>query len=403
MIGDALFLAVRALRRNAMRSTLTVLGVVIGVGAVIVMVTLGAGTTASVTESIASLGSNVLMIMPGRQMGPGSGAGNASPFSLGDVDAIRREVASVSHVTPSAMQGVTVVHGNASWAATALGTSNDWFAIQAWTLAAGRTFTESEQRTGAAVCVIGETVRDRLFDAGMSAVGATIRVDRVSCEIIGVLRSKGQSAMGTDQDDIVAMPVRSVQRRIVGNQDIRLVQASVREGVSAERAQREIVALLRERRGIGPGDEDDFRVADMSQISETLTTATRALTALLSAVAAVSLLVGGIGIMNIMLVSVTERTREIGIRLAVGAMARDVLTQFLVEAVVLASLGGVLGIALALGVSFGLTEALDIPFVVSPPTIAVAMLFAGAVGVAFGFAPARKAARLNPIDALRRE
>jgi putative ABC transport system permease protein len=342
------------------------------------------------------------MIRPGQQAGPGRGEGTGDPFRSGDVEAIGRDVLSVSAVAPIASQSVTAVYGNENWSTSVTGTYNQWFTIQNWALAAGRTFTESEQRGGTAVCIVGETVKDRLFGR-QDPLGRTIRVGDVACEVIGVLRKKGQSAVGTDQDDVVVMPLRTVQRRITGNQDIRLIQASVREGASNERAQREITAVLRERRHIPAGEEDDFRVDDMSQIGEMLTGTTKLLTALLSAVAAVSLLVGGIGIMNIMLVSVTERTREIGIRLAVGAMARDVLTQFLVESVVLSSLGGLIGIVLALTASYVLASMMGIPFIAGPTIIVIAFLFSGAVGMIFGYFPARKAARLNPIDALRHE
>jgi putative ABC transport system permease protein len=403
MLRDAFLLAFRALRRNVLRSALTILGIVIGVAAVIVMVTLGSGTTAQVAESISSLGSNLLMVMPGQQQrGPGPGGGAAQPFRLGDVTAIARDVAAASAVAPIANHSATAVYGNENWSTSVTGTHADWFTIQHWTFAAGRAFTTSEQRSGTAVCVLGATVRERLFGAA-DPLGHAVRLDNVACQVIGVLAEKGQSAMGSDQDDVVVMPLRTVQRRLTGSQDIRQIQVAVRQGTSIERAQREIAAVLRERRHVGAGEEDDFRVNDMSQIGEMLTGTTELLTALLSAVAAVSLLVGGIGIMNIMLVSVTERTREIGVRLAVGAMARDVLTQFLVESVVLSSLGGLIGIGVALTASYILASVLGIPFVTNPIIIAVALLFSGAVGMIFGYFPARKAARLDPIEALRRE
>jgi len=400
MIRDALLLALRAIRRNALRSSLTILGIVIGVAAVIVMVTLGSGATAEVTQNIASLGSNVLMVMPGQQMGPGQAT--AAPFRQADVAAIRREVTSVSAVAPVAARSVTAIYGNENWSTSVTGTENDLFIIRNWSLAAGRTFTESEQRSGKAVCVIGATVEDKLFGS-REPLGRTIRLNNLACQVIGVLEAKGQSAMGTDQDDIVVVPLRTLQRRITGNEDIALIQATVREGTSTQMAQGDIAIVLRERRHIAAGEEDDFRVNDMSQISSMLTGTTQLLTALLSAVAAVSLLVGGIGIMNIMLVSVTERTREIGIRLAIGAMAREVLLQFLVEAVALSSLGGAIGIVLALAASYVLANAMQVPFVLNLSVVAMAFLFSAAVGMIFGYFPARKAAHLDPIQALRHE
>ncbi|RPI57804.1 MAG: FtsX-like permease family protein [Acidobacteria bacterium] len=400
MIRDALLLALRAIRRNALRSSLTILGIVIGVAAVIVMVTLGSGATAEVTQNIASLGSNVLMVMPGQQMGPGQAT--AAPFRQADVAAIRREVTSVSAVAPVAARSVTAIYGNENWSTSVTGTENDLFIIRNWSLAAGRTFTESEQRSGKAVCVIGATVEDKLFGS-REPLGRTIRLNNLACQVIGVLEAKGQSAMGTDQDDIVVVPLRTLQRRITGNEDIALIQATVREGTSTQMAQGDITIVLRERRHIAAGEEDDFRVNDMSQISSMLTGTTQLLTALLSAVAAVSLLVGGIGIMNIMLVSVTERTREIGIRLAIGAMAREVLLQFLVEAVALSSLGGAIGIVLALATSYVLANAMQVPFVLNLSVVAMAFLFSAAVGMIFGYFPARKAAHLDPIQALRHE
>jgi len=400
MIRDALLLAMRAIRRNALRSSLTILGIVIGVAAVIVMVTLGSGATAEVTQNIASLGSNVLMVMPGQQMGPGQST--AAPFRQADVTAIKREVASVSAVAPIAARSVTAIYGNENWSTSATGTENDLFVIRNWSLVTGRTFTDSDQRSGKAVCVIGATVKDKLFGS-QQPVGRTIRLNNLACQVIGVLEAKGQSAMGSDQDDVVIIPLRTLQRRITGNEDIGLIQATVRQGSSTQKAQGEIAAVLRERRHIATGEEDDFRVNDMSQISSMLTGTTELLTALLSAVAAVSLLVGGIGIMNIMLVSVTERTREIGIRLAIGAMAREVLLQFLVEAVALSSFGGAIGIVLALAASYVLANAMQVPFVLDPAVIVIAFLFSAAVGMVFGYFPARKAAHLDPIQALRHE
>ena len=401
MLWNALLLALREIRRNVMRSFLTILGIVIGVAAVITMVTIGGGTTVQVTEQIASLGSNLLMVSPGQRMGPGRSSA-AAPFDLDDGGAIAREITSVVAVAPSASQGVTTVFGNENWSTTVTGTDNQYFKVRDWSIEAGRQFADSELRAGKAVCILGATVRKELF-RGQDPLGSKIRLEKLSCQVIGLLESKGQTIMGMDQDDLVLLPLRTFQRRISGNQDISLIQVSVQQGMSTEKVQRDIEQLMRERRHISPTEDDDFSVMDMKEITKMLTGITQVLTALLGAVAAVSLLVGGIGIMNIMLVSVTERTREIGIRLAIGALEREVLMQFLVEAVVLSSFGGLFGIILALVASVGLTNVLQVPFVLNPGIVVIAFLFSAAVGVIFGYFPARKAARLDPIDALRHE
>jgi putative ABC transport system permease protein len=401
MIGNALLLALRSIRRNVLRSVLTTLGIVIGVASVIIMVNLGSGATLQVSQQIESLGSNLLFLRVGQHFGHGARA-EAPPFKLADVSAIEREVAGVATAAPQASQGMVVVFGNDNWATSVTGSDNRYFTVGNWQLQQGRFFTESEIRAGSSVCVIGETVRQKLFGA-QEPVGSTLRMKKIACEVIGLLAVKGQSAGGGDQDDSVVIPLRTFWRRIAGNQDVDRVRISARDGIATTTVQRDIENLMRERRRIGPGEEDDFSVMDMQEIAQTLTGTTRILTTLLGAVAAVSLLVGGIGIMNIMLVSVTERTREIGIRLAIGALARDVLTQFLVEAVVLSSIGGILGILLALLTSWFIAGLLQIPFVVEPGMVLVALLFSMVIGIAFGYFPARKAARLNPIDALRHE
>jgi putative ABC transport system permease protein len=401
MWWNTLLLALREIRRNALRSTLTILGIVIGVAAVIVMVTLGDGATRAVTTQIESLGSNLLVIRTGQHMGPGQ-TSNAPPFSLEDALAVGRDVFAVKTVAPAASQPMTAIAGNTNWATSVTGTDNRFFEVRNWTLASGRLFSEADLRSGRAVCVIGATVRKELFGA-VDPVGARIRLKKLSCEVIGLLQGKGQSTMGSDQDDLVVTPMRTFQRRIAGNRDVTLIQVSIRDGESTELAKAEIERLMRGRRHIGPSDQDNFTVRDMKEIATMLTGTTRVLTALLSAVAAVSLLVGGIGIMNIMLVSVTERTREIGIRLAIGALEREVLLQFLVEAVVLSSLGGVLGIVLAIGAAIGLARVLEVPYVFNGGIVVTAFLFSAAVGVVFGYFPARRAARLDPIEALRRE
>ncbi|MEO1750436.1 ABC transporter permease [Thiofaba sp. EF100] len=402
MLWNTLLLALRSIRRNLMRSFLTILGIVIGVAAVITMVTLGNGATQAIADQVASLGSNLLIVRPGQRLGPGSDTAGAPNFRLADAEAIAEQISAVQAVAPTVSRGVTVVYGARNWSTPITGSTNAWFQTGKWTLASGRPFNEAEERGGKAVCVIGETVRRELFGE-QSPVGQNLRVKNFSCEVIGLLVSKGQSAFGSDQDDVVVMPLRTVQRRLTGTQDITGLRISVREGASIDQAKKQVVLLLRERRGITPNEDDNFSVLDTRQITETLSGTTRVMTTLLGAVAAVSLLVGGIGIMNIMLVSVTERTREIGIRLAIGALEREVLLQFLIEAVVLSSLGGLVGILLATGASIGLAQLMKVPYIFNLGINLLAFLFSAAIGVIFGFFPARRAARLDPIEALRHE
>ncbi len=401
MLWNTLLLALREIKRNVMRSFLTVLGIVIGVASVITMVTLGNGATQQVTTQIASLGSNLLMITPGRRMGPGS-AGSSPSFKVEDGQAIAREIASAALVVPVASRSTSAIFGNQNWSTTVTGTTNAFLELRSMSLHSGRSFSDSEARAGAAVCVIGQTVREKLFGS-QDPIGSRIRLGALSFQVIGLLEAKGQSTMGQDQDDTVLLPLRTFQRRISGNQDVGMIQVSIREGQPTEKAQRDIRLLMRERRRLAVSEEDNFNVMDTKEITRMLTGTTQVLTGLLGAVAAVSLLVGGIGIMNIMLVSVTERTREIGTRLAIGALEREVLMQFLVEAVVLSSSGGLFGILLGLGASFGLKNLLQVPFVFNPGIAIIAFLFSAAVGVLFGYFPALKAARLDPIEALRHE
>ncbi len=402
MIWNAFLLALREIRRNVLRSFLTVLGIVIGVAAVITMVTIGEGATAKVTQDIAKLGSNLLMIHPGQHRGPGGSAAAAKPFDMADVKAISREISSLDAVAPSSTQSVTAIFGNTNWSSRLTGTTNAFFEVKNWPLATGRNFSEGELRSGKGVCILGATVTKKLF-GNQDPLGNKIRLKNVSCQVIGTLTRKGQSGFGTDQDDLVVIPLRTFQRRFSGTTDINFIQVSVTDGYSTEKAEVAITLLLRERRRISATEDDNFSVMDMKEITTTLTGTTKVLTMLLGAVAAVSLLVGGIGIMNIMLVSVTERTREIGTRLAIGALEREVLMQFLVEAVVLAAFGGIFGIFLALTAAVGLTKVLQVPFVFNPSIVIIAFLFSAAVGVIFGYFPAKKAARLDPIDALRHE
>jgi putative ABC transport system permease protein len=402
MLLNAIVLAMREIRRNVLRSSLTALGIIIGVASVIIMVTLGNGATAQVTADIANMGSNMLSVMPGQRVGPGGASGSAKPFRRQDVDALSRDVPSITAVAPVSTIGLSVISGAKNRSTTITGTTNEYFESGNWKLADGRWFSDSELRSGAAVCIIGQTTRAELLGTA-DAIGNRLRLRSLACSVIGVLQSKGKSNFGQDRDDTVVIPIRTMQRRLTGNDDIHQVQLSVRESVSSEKAQQDIYRLMRERRHIARDADDDFSIMDQQEIANTISGTTRTLTALLAAVAAISLLVGGIGIMNIMLVSVTERTREIGIRLAIGAFERDVLTQFLIEAVVLSVFGGAIGISLALTASFTVARALGLPFALDYSVVALAFAFSGAVGVVFGFFPARRAASLNPIDALRHE
>ena len=319
-----------------------------------------------------------------------------------DLEAIERDISGIAAIAPTASRSMLAISGDTNWSTVVTGVDNAYLRVRDWPLARGRVFTDGELRAGALGCILGDTVRQKLFGA-LDPLDATIRLGALSCPVIGVLAAKGQAAFGMDQDDLVLIPLRAYQRRIAGNQYIDAILVSVRDGVSTGKVQADIELLLRERRHLGPREEADFHVLDMQQIVATVSGTTRTLTALLGAVAAVSLLVGGIGIMNIMLVSVTERTREIGIRLAIGATENEVLLQFLVEAVALSLLGGVTGILAGVGAAAGGASLLNVPFVFNTWIVVVAFLFSGAVGVIFGYFPARKAAQLNPIDALRHE
>ena len=403
MIYDTLLLAVRELRRNLMRALLTTLGIVIGVASVIAMVTLGNGATASISNSIGALGSNVITMAPGaaQRFGPPQ-SGQAKAFDQGDVDAMRRDIAHLRAISPQAQRSAVIVAANHNHTAQVTGTDSGYFIAHDTDVVLGRIFNDAEVRSGRAVCILGETVRQSLFGA-QNPVGEKIRVGKVPCDVIGVLLSKGQSTFGQDQDDIVLMPLKAEQRRLAGNTNITNIWLAADTAENIPRIINDTKLLMRERRKIAAGMDDDFTVADVASISQVIQQTTGTLTLFLAAIAAVSLLVGGIGIMNIMLVSVTERTREIGIRLAIGAQEKDVLLQFLVEAVMMSSLGGIVGILLGLGLSGVGTIALDLPFVPSISMVFVAFIFSACIGVGFGYFPARRAARLDPIEALRHE
>ncbi|MBU1776472.1 MAG: ABC transporter permease [Gammaproteobacteria bacterium] len=397
-----ILLALREIRRNLMRSFLTVLGIVIGVAAVVTMVTLGNGATQAVSDQITSLGSNLLMLRPGQRMGPGSGSSSAPAFKIDDVEAIRAQVGSLNAVAPTVNRTAVLVAGTRNWSSPITGSTADYFPAGNWTLAEGRIFNSTEERSGKAVCIVGATVVRELFEE-RSPVGNMLRIKQFSCEVIGVLAPKGQSGMGRDQDDTVVMPLRTVQRRLTGKQDVNTILISMADGASAERVIEDIKLLMRERRKLSDSEDDNFNVLDTKEIAKALSGTIGTMTALLGAVAAVSLLVGGIGIMNIMLVSVTERTREIGIRLAIGALEKEVLMQFLTEAVALSTFGGLIGILLALIACYGLSSLLSLPFLFNPGINLLAFGFSAAIGVIFGYVPARRAARLDPIEALRHE
>jgi putative ABC transport system permease protein len=402
MLWEAVKLALSSIRRNKLRSVLTLLGIVIGVAAVIAMVTLGSGASAKVRENLAKLGSNMLIARPGQStFGPG-GTTDSRAFDERDVAALKANLSGIRGVAPTSQKQVKAVFGALNYDTSVTGTNADWFTVQDWVIADGRPFTEGEIRSGTSVCVIGDTIVRELF-AGQDPVGERLRLGNFSCEVIGRMAPKGQSAFGSDQDSIVVLPLRTYHRRIAGNTRVNTISISVAEASDIARVQRDAEDVLRERRRIVPGEEDDFTIRDMTQIANTMASTTTILTGLLGAVAAVSLLVGGIGIMNIMLVSVTERTREIGIRLAIGALERQVLTQFLVESIVLALFGGMLGIALGLAIAAGGSALMDVPFSADPQVVALAFAVSALIGVIFGYFPARRAARLDPIEALRRE
>ncbi len=403
MLFETIRLAITSVRRNVLRSFLTLLGIVIGVTAVIAMITIGSGTTEKVKSDIAKLGSNLLVVRAGRPPVPGSEPSAAvRQLRDDDVAALQNHLSGARAISAASQKQARVVFGTESLVTGVTGTDTGYFVARDWQVISGREFSESEVRNGAGVCLIGETVRQQFFGAG-DPEGAAIRVGKMSCRVIGLLEPKGFSGFGQDQDNIVLMPLKAYQRRIAGNRDVDNIYVSAEDGTPTAELQTRMEGILRDARRIAPDREDDFSVRDMTQIADAMASATTVMTGMLGALAAVSLLVGGIGIMNIMLVSVTERTREIGIRLAIGAQEKHILTQFLVEATVLSLFGGLIGIVLGLGLAGAATTALSIPFSPSVAVILLAAGFSAAIGLAFGFFPALRGARLDPIDALRHE
>jgi len=400
--------ALRALRRNTMRSLLTILGIIIGVAAVIAMVSIGQGASVAVQEQIARMGNNMLVLLAGSttQGGVRSGSGGAPSLTTHDARAIQRECPAVSAVTYLRRQVLQLVNGNQNWSTAVSGVTPEYQIVRDWALAAGRFLSKQDEESGATVVVLGQTVVQNLFGAGQNPVDQVIRIKNVPFRVVGVLTPKGQSTQGSDQDDAVFIPFTTAERKVLGASKLGMVSSILVSSVNSEaipEAQRQITELLRERHRLRRSQSDDFTIRNLADVAATAQSTNQAMSILLASVASVSLLVGGIGIMNIMLVSVTERTREIGIRMAVGAKSRHILTQFLLEAVVLSTIGGIVGAVLGIVASHLVSTLAEWPIVVPPEAVLLAVVFSGAVGIFFGFYPARRAARLDPIQALRYE
>jgi putative ABC transport system permease protein len=403
----SLKIALRALRTNKMRSFLTMLGIIIGIAAVIAMVAIGSGASKIVSEQIASIGSNILLVLPGSVTSGGMrmGAGSIQTLTYQDAVAIQKECPSVSLAAPTIREGAQAVYGNMNWSTGIMGITPEYLAVREWPIFEGRNFTSTDVEGATKVALLGRTVADNLFGAE-DPVGKIIRIKNVPFTVIGVLERKGQSPQGTDQDDIIYVPLRTAQRKLFGSEfpdSVRAIMVQAKSEQDLGAAEEEVTQLLNQRHRIGPGRESDFTVRNLSEILSVAEQSSKAMSLLLGAVASISLIVGGIGIMNIMLVSVTERTREIGIRMAIGAKERDILLQFLTEAVLLTVIGGIIGIALGVGGAKIVAVFFQWPVLISPTAILIAFVFSGAVGIFFGFYPARKAAALNPIEALRYE
>jgi len=401
MIFSALSLALRELWANKLRTFLTCLGMIIGVGSVIALLTIGAGVTSSINREFASIGQNLVWIWPGgdQQRGPSR---EAKRFTWHDLDLVRRTVPGVVRIAPSVGAGHTVKFANLDVTTTIIGTTPDYFDIRLWTFASGRPFSDAESSAGRMVCAMGQTVRDKLFGVA-DPVGQRVRIDGVACEVVGLLAPKGAGTFGQDEDDRIILPLRAYQRRFTGDDYINTLQLMAANKDDVPRMMEGARAVLRQARNVPADKPDDFTMQDVSSFGDEANSVLGLMTLFVGAVAFISLIVGGIGIMNIMLVSVTERTREIGIRLAIGAQERDVMTQFLIEAMALAVVGGIAGVLFGLAIAYLVTGLLGWAFLPSAPLILGATVFSGLIGVGFGFFPARRAARLNPIEALRFE
>lgn len=403
MLSNAFLIAVKEIRKNILRSILTILGIVIGVASVIAMVMIGDGTTANVEQGIQKLGTNMLTLRVGQERrGRARSSNSARAFTNEDITAIKSEIQNITAVAAENSSNLNVIYSNKSYTSSVVGTSNDYFTIKNWELSSGRIFEQNELSYGQSSCIVGSTIVTQLFE-GDDPVGLKLRLNNFSCNIIGVLKSKGAAAFGRDQDEIIITPLAMFQRKIQGTKDINSIILSVNESENIEQVKKELTLLMQERRNLQPGEDDNFHIRDMQDLLSTMTSTTQMLTYLLGSVAGISLLVGGIGIMNIMLVSVTERTKEIGIRLAIGALEKEVLLQFLVEAIVLSTLGGIIGIILGIVIGNTAVGMMELPLIINTQIILIAFVFSTLIGVIFGYFPARKAARLNPIDALRYE
>ncbi|MCM0081472.1 ABC transporter permease [Geomonas sp. Red32] len=400
-------IALRALRVNKMRALLTMLGIIIGIAAVIAMVAIGAGASKMISDQIASIGSNLLLVLPGSVTSGGmrSGSGATQTLTYDDAKAIRSECPSVAQVAPTVRGSGQVVYGNQNWSTVITGVTPEMLVVRDWAVISGRNFTQSDVDGATKYCLIGQTVAENLF-GDTDPVGKVIRVRKIPFTVVGLLDRKGQSPQGQDQDDIIYVPLTTAQRKLIGGQFPNTVGALMIQAKSAEvlkKAEEEVTALLNQRHRVGPSREPDYMIRNLSEILAVSEQSSKVMSMLLGAVASISLVVGGIGIMNIMLVSVTERTREIGIRIAIGAKQRDILLQFLTEAVLLTTFGGLLGILVGVAGAHLVAALVGWPTLVSVHTILIAFLFSAGVGVFFGFYPARKASSLNPIDALRYE
>jgi putative ABC transport system permease protein len=403
MLTNALLQALREIRRNLMRSLLTAMGIVIGIASVIAMVNIGKGASLSITSSISKLGSNILFLSPGQQHGPGGQSAVDVPFKTKDVDVLRESITALEAISAVESATMTALYGDQNYQTSIKGVVNDYFSIQEFTFKEGRDFTSSELRSGLNSCILGKTVVDKLFVKGEDPIGKKLRLQKFSCEVVGVLSPKGANTFGMDQDDVILVPLKMFLRRISGNENIHLIMAKVKANIPLEEATVQIQQLMHERRHLKADEEDNFSVRNMSALLDTIGQITGMLTIMLGAVAAISLIVGGIGIMNIMLVSVTERTREIGIRMAIGAMPQDILIQFLIEAVVLSGLGGIVGVIFGISITIIVSHFMHFALIIDPTITIVSLLFSMLIGIVFGIIPARKASDMNPIDALRYE